>query len=330
MVTPTDSCGVADGSCPAGCTAARDVDCKKALGSTCATDSECVGGFCSDRICCTKRCGLCERCTGAGGTCQSRSFGEADPMCLGNHACDGRSQCKMGRGVLCRQSEECLSGFCVDGVCCERACTTCESCNSLLSGLRGSCTTLSNVDDPGVCDGAQQICALGTCGEIDQVQLSTMAATATLSPTNSSAQGITVGRTGRLVGVRVRSTCRSGDSIKLTITALSATGPIGGALATASLSGYQMVDQLPPGEVQISTTHYPMQLFMLETPLAVTQGRQLAIILSSQADGGCIVNNFGFFERADAYPGPLFFTNPTSGNWEKTTGDLVFETVMAP
>jgi hypothetical protein len=45
-------------------------------------------------------------------------------------------------GSACAQSADCASGFCVDGVCCQTACTgSCERCDT--SGARGTCTAVS-------------------------------------------------------------------------------------------------------------------------------------------------------------------------------------------
>ena len=71
-------------------------------------------------------------------------------------------------GVACRMGSECRSGFCVDGVCCDQACTgTCLSC--AVQGSVGSCVPADIGTDPrdqcadegvtscgrdGVCDGA--------------------------------------------------------------------------------------------------------------------------------------------------------------------------------
>jgi hypothetical protein len=51
------------------------------------------------------------------------------------------NQCgKKAAGTPCTQASECTSNFCVDGVCCNRACGACESCS--LSGTAGTCTPI--------------------------------------------------------------------------------------------------------------------------------------------------------------------------------------------
>lgn len=55
--------------------------------------------------------------------------------------CDGEGNCGDARfqsGEMCTTAAECLSGFCVDGVCCQEACDTdCEVC----SGPEGTCVS---------------------------------------------------------------------------------------------------------------------------------------------------------------------------------------------
>jgi MYXO-CTERM domain-containing protein len=53
-----------------------------------------------------------------------------------------KCQPKKANGAVCANSNaECSSGFCIDGVCCDKACNgTCEACNSALTGqTNGSC-----------------------------------------------------------------------------------------------------------------------------------------------------------------------------------------------
>jgi len=73
--------------------------------------------------------------------------------------CDGMGSCVAALGGPCTDANECASGFCVDGVCCDAACDgTCEACN--VTGTEGTCTPHdpgTDPDDecmPGVCDGA--------------------------------------------------------------------------------------------------------------------------------------------------------------------------------
>ncbi len=136
--------------------------CKDDNGQACASPSECLSGNCVDGRCCNTACAaLCTACNLAGsvGSCSAIGAG-LDPAneCLAG-ACDGAGACKRDNGQLCTLALECLSGNCVDGRCCNTACTaTCSACN--LAGSAGACTPLGVGLDPaneclaGACDGA--------------------------------------------------------------------------------------------------------------------------------------------------------------------------------
>jgi hypothetical protein len=50
-------------------------------------------------------------------------------------------------GAMCAANSDCQSGFCTDGVCCNKACAgTCEACN--LTGSGGTCTGIPANTDP--------------------------------------------------------------------------------------------------------------------------------------------------------------------------------------
>ena len=65
--------------------------------------------------------------SGDGGADETTDAGSAD------------GAASQGLGVACTKSEDCPSGFCTDGVCCNEACTTeCRSCNQ--PGKMGTCS----------------------------------------------------------------------------------------------------------------------------------------------------------------------------------------------
>jgi len=72
---------------------------------------------------------------------------------------------RRANGTACTEVGECASGFCVDSVCCNAACTgTCESCSATLkvSGASGTCgPTKSGGDSKGRCTAS----AASTCGD---------------------------------------------------------------------------------------------------------------------------------------------------------------------
>jgi hypothetical protein len=153
----------AEDNVPAGsCTGAFSCDgaggCKKDNGSACAAASECASGSCLDGHCCSvAACPTCTSCTGPAGTCAALPLGVEDNVPAGacaNHAwCDGAGRCERALGATCAASADCLSGFCVGGICCNSACAgagrTCAT---------GQCKLL----DRQVCNTAAD-CASGVC-----------------------------------------------------------------------------------------------------------------------------------------------------------------------
>jgi hypothetical protein len=86
--------------------------------------------------------------------------------CVAGSYCAG-SACAayLALGEPCQQAQECIDGFCADGVCCEAACDgACEACHQ--AGSLGLCRPVPDGQDPqdecpgvgqcgGVCDGAR-------------------------------------------------------------------------------------------------------------------------------------------------------------------------------
>ncbi|HWA74803.1 MAG TPA: kelch repeat-containing protein [Polyangiaceae bacterium] len=134
------------------------------VGESCDPDvAQCLSGHCFDNVCCKTSCdGQCEVC-GAGGTCQ-KVTGEprngreacADGYlcrngacattcntisdCQAGYYCDGtHCQAKKDGGSKCGTLDECKdAAACVDGRCCDSACTgQCENCNQ--EGHEGLC-----------------------------------------------------------------------------------------------------------------------------------------------------------------------------------------------
>jgi len=55
---------------------------------------------------------------------------------------------KLQNGTSCSSAAQCLSGYCVDGVCCDTACNgTCQRCDSY-DGTAGTCHLIANDHDP--------------------------------------------------------------------------------------------------------------------------------------------------------------------------------------
>jgi len=124
-------------------------------GTTCAAGSCSDGVFTAAAVC--DGFGACV--TGPEMTCGPYVCNPAIGSCF--NACTSDAQCEGGRpcvkgscfhssDMLCSVNDECASGFCVDGVCCDSACEApCVSCNQ--GGLDGRCMPLPNVDGGSVC-----------------------------------------------------------------------------------------------------------------------------------------------------------------------------------
>jgi hypothetical protein len=134
------------------------------IGATCSADSECGTGACADGFCCNARCDQsCMDCNLAGseGECGPVPAGQTDELCDG--VCDGTGLCKRRNGLTCAEAGDCDSGFCVDGVCCNSACSgVCDSC--ALAGLEGTCSPKNC--SPFICD-ANGDCLTGCTSTAD-------------------------------------------------------------------------------------------------------------------------------------------------------------------
>jgi hypothetical protein len=126
-----------DGECPGvSCTAGtfNDNVCDGTGG--CFTKGTSCAPFTCDALgqYCSKTCTMDVDC-GAGAYCTTA------------HVCSP----KKGQAASCVAANECLSGACVDGVCCGAACTgSCQACTAAKkgSGVDGVCGTIANGTDP--------------------------------------------------------------------------------------------------------------------------------------------------------------------------------------
>jgi hypothetical protein len=133
-----------------------------------AEDSPCFVGM--DETC-AYAWSKCKPIPGVGwiGTCES---GLCPPSCDGK-ACLADNGCGkpcvetcLANGQQCNEGSQCLSGFCVDGVCCNSQCDdTCKSC--VLPDAAGSCSAILAGMDPGQECGACHRCdGQGGCIQI--------------------------------------------------------------------------------------------------------------------------------------------------------------------
>jgi hypothetical protein len=161
-------------------------------GSPCSSGLECQSGFCADGVCCDSACtDACDTCglSGFEGSCLllvSGSSGSpsctpyvcdgamapcpmscaADAGCVSGRYCDGgTSSCllKKSNGSTCGGVNECQSGNCADGYCCNTQCGSgCDICNA--AGSEGTClpaapgSSGAPTCSPYVCDGAGAAC----------------------------------------------------------------------------------------------------------------------------------------------------------------------------
>jgi hypothetical protein len=134
------------------------------IGTACQSASDCAESACVDGVCCASAsCGTCQSCAvvGSAGVCAPLPELTADPahQCTGSRTCDGSGVCAQITGTSCTSTNECLSGFCVDGVCCESARDEqCFSCNTIMRKLTAclpavalghACSTI--IPQPGKC-----------------------------------------------------------------------------------------------------------------------------------------------------------------------------------
>jgi len=163
------------------CTAAGT--CTAKPGNACSVGSDCSTGHCVDGRCCTTAlCGICQACLGAGGTCVPVVAADDPDTCTGSRTCDTfGAACRTKLGQSCTGDEDCISGHCTDGVCCESACSgRCEACAE--TGQAGKCVAVGGTPRGvrlpcpgtgtacgGICDGTNRtVCVypgpLAICG----------------------------------------------------------------------------------------------------------------------------------------------------------------------
>ncbi len=156
----------------------------------CVSGTECTSGFCVDNFCCDSACaGQCEacdvanaigKCTGVSGAphgAREECSPPYTPACRAL-ACDPtRSRTECVAPVFkppcdCTRDDECESGHCADGVCCNTACDgQCEACD--LPDARGVCTPV--VGEPrgvrkGCAPAGRSICSIQACNGVDTKQ----------------------------------------------------------------------------------------------------------------------------------------------------------------
>lgn len=156
--------------CPGATSCSNSACLLLANGQACSAADECDSGACADDVCCDAACdGTCESCAaaltgGADGTCAPLPDG-ADPEddCPGGVLCLAGACDLFAQGEPCTLAEECSTGACADGLCCDLACDgVCVACLATLTGgTDGTCAPIPVNEDPegecgalAACDGA--------------------------------------------------------------------------------------------------------------------------------------------------------------------------------
>lgn len=166
QLTGEEDCGGSQFYC-------QDLACqlKVKVGQPCAGPEMCESGFCGEGICCESDCSaVCFSCSGdetggADGECLPVLDGH-DPRdeCVSGFGCNGVGLCGGTlTGEPCSDGLECLTGLCVDGVCCTTSCEgTCRACN--LPKALGACVNISLGQDPqDECPGTTACSGNGAC-----------------------------------------------------------------------------------------------------------------------------------------------------------------------
>ncbi len=132
-------------------------DCKTLVGEECDDGSECISGHCADGVCCDQICGgTCQACVHSNpdvddGQCADIPSGtDPDGECGVGSSCNGAGACKKNNGQDCETSDQCMSQWCVDDVCCEGQCKgLCMACTAeKTSGTDGQCGNVTTGSDP--------------------------------------------------------------------------------------------------------------------------------------------------------------------------------------
>ena len=130
------------------------------LGGDCKDEGfqACKNNICADGVCCENTCaGTCHQC-GSDGKCEPVLNAEDPDTCTGTQECDANGKCILKDGQACSIGNDCLSGICKDGVCCDTACDgPCETCTA------NGCEPVKGMDDDPECTGDNTCNAAGEC-----------------------------------------------------------------------------------------------------------------------------------------------------------------------
>jgi hypothetical protein len=116
------------------------------FGTPCTDDSQCLSGHCTDHVCCgSDTCGPGEACNveGQEGACTVRPTRTVTATLTQTPSptpTPSFTPSPQPQGAPCTSDTQCVSEFCVDGVCCgSRSCPAGQFCN--IFGSRGTCSS---------------------------------------------------------------------------------------------------------------------------------------------------------------------------------------------
>jgi hypothetical protein len=142
-------------------------------------------GYAPTGTLCRASAGVCdveETCGGTSVACPADAFRPSTTVCRPQgSSCDIEERCTGGsaacppdatnclsNGNPCSSPGQCASGYCVDGVCCQNACTgVCNACN--LPGLAGTCSPVTADGAAATAEGCTagdegcRLCSSGSC-----------------------------------------------------------------------------------------------------------------------------------------------------------------------
>jgi hypothetical protein len=153
---------------------------KNAVGTSCTQTSDCAASlFCVDRTCCkTDKCGTCQTCGNAAGTCASVKAGDPDPdscsdetstnTCGLTGVCDGGGACKAADstkacGFVCNPARTASVSYACDGagMCASSGAGAVNMCNNYKCVMAtGLCGTRCQMSDDCL---APKNCVQGAC-----------------------------------------------------------------------------------------------------------------------------------------------------------------------
>ena len=149
------------GTCADGDTQNNTRSCDGKGACAAASTTDCATGY----ACVTYQGGACSTSCGSDSDCTSNYFCQYWTAPL--NSCQPRK----ANGKTCSNfsNTECASGYCVDGVCCDKACNgACEGCSNALTGkTNGTCSFIPNGQASGSDCSTQNASTCGQTGVCD-------------------------------------------------------------------------------------------------------------------------------------------------------------------